>query len=446
MKYENAKDFLPKRLFEELQRYAAGKLLYVPSKADRRPWGESTGYRKFLGRRNAEIRRKFTEGASVDSLADEYFLTPETVKKIVYLKKEKNNMELYEILRLYSDKEPVRVETLSERTWGSAPEQYLFEAAVTYPDKKIVLRVFCYCFATPERIAQGAGMIDAYAGMGYTFPKIVPNVNGKLTHRVEYNGYDCVVYAYEWGDGERMDEMEGSSGRLPCYDELLEIGAKAASLRLDGELCSCMALFDPVTACGANEDYTAEYVACDLKELVMREYPSLAGKYKEIARLFSENRDALRPMWGDLPSSLFFGDTWGVFVDGDGRLAYVTNFEDGGHEANLGYLFRLAICLADSETGGDTTNSCEETYDEALLKERIEAFCRNVKYIAQRYRFSDEEIAAAPYLWRNMLLGNHYYWELGDFAGGDAGRLSDFFDFLKGRFEADEIDFASIMR
>ena len=446
MKYENAKDLLPKELFEELVRHAAGKLLYVPSQSGRRPWGESTGYRRQLGRRNAEIRRKFTEGASIDSLADEYFLTPETVKKIVYLKKEKTTMELNEIFNLYSDEEPLSVETLRERTWSSGPEQYIYEAALTYPDRKIVLRVFCYCFATPERIAQGARMIDAYREMGYDFPKIVPNVNGDLTHREKYNGYDCVVYAYEWADGVRMAEREGPSGRLPCYDELLMIGAKAATLHLDGEESSCMALFEPVTACGAYEDYTAEYVMCDLKELITREYPSLADKYAKIARLFSENRDVLRPMWSTLPSSLFFGDHWGVFVDGDGRLAYVTDFEDGGRETNLGYLFRLALYLADSETGDDAANACEEMYDEALLKRGTEAFCRNVKYIAQRYRFSDEEIAAAQYLWRNMLFGNHYYWELGSFAEGDAERLSDFFDFLEKRFKADEIDFASLMR
>ena len=89
MKYENARDILPEALFAELQRYAAGKLLYVPSPSARRPWGFHTGYRRQLDERNGEIRKRYASGISAESLADEYFLTPETVRKIVYQKKEK---------------------------------------------------------------------------------------------------------------------------------------------------------------------------------------------------------------------------------------------------------------------------------------------------------------------------------------------------------------------
>lgn len=39
MKYENAKDVLPKELLEELKKYAAGKLLYVPLGDKKRNWG-----------------------------------------------------------------------------------------------------------------------------------------------------------------------------------------------------------------------------------------------------------------------------------------------------------------------------------------------------------------------------------------------------------------------
>ena len=46
MKYENARDILPDELFKELQRYAAGKLLYVPSPAARIPWGGTDQIRK----------------------------------------------------------------------------------------------------------------------------------------------------------------------------------------------------------------------------------------------------------------------------------------------------------------------------------------------------------------------------------------------------------------
>ena len=440
MKYENAKDLLPKELFEELQRHAAGKLLYVPSQSGRRPWGESTGYRRLLGKRNAEIRRKFTEGASIDSLADEYFLTPETVKKIVYLKKEKNTMELNEIYRLYSNDEPLNANILRERKWLDDPEQYIIEAAVTYPDKKICLRVFCYCFATPERIAQAVRMIDAYRAQGYSCPKIVPNIYGELCRNVKYNGYDCIVYAYEWADGERAAERDGA---LPCFDELLELGAKIASLRLDGDQPNCMTLFDPATACGAYEDYVVDYFCGDLKEQISGDYPSLKDKYAEAARLFSENRDALRPLWKDLPSSLFPADlTWSTFTDGGGNLAYITDLEDGGREPCVDFFVRASLDLQDA----DESNACEEVYDGRMRERRTERFIGNFMRVAGNYDFSDAEIAAAPLIYKIRLIGTLYYWQIADFAAGDPDRLSDFFDYLKTQLTTDEIDFEEIMR
>ena len=36
MKYENAKDVLPEELFEKVQKYASGKLLYFPISGERR--------------------------------------------------------------------------------------------------------------------------------------------------------------------------------------------------------------------------------------------------------------------------------------------------------------------------------------------------------------------------------------------------------------------------
>ena len=66
MKYENAKDVLPKELFDEVQKHAAGRLLYFPIAGKRRPWGERTGIRSLNRMRNEEIRARFRDGVSVD--------------------------------------------------------------------------------------------------------------------------------------------------------------------------------------------------------------------------------------------------------------------------------------------------------------------------------------------------------------------------------------------
>ncbi|HIV18851.1 MAG TPA: hypothetical protein IAC82_06065 [Candidatus Merdivicinus intestinigallinarum] len=84
MKYRNASDILPDQLLRELQKYAPGEILYVPSPQKRKPWGQGSGARVFYAQRNEEIRRKFFQGAKLDQLAEEYSLSPETIRKIVY--------------------------------------------------------------------------------------------------------------------------------------------------------------------------------------------------------------------------------------------------------------------------------------------------------------------------------------------------------------------------
>lgn len=92
MKYENGKDIFPERLLKQIQKYAAGKLVYIPS-AEKKDWGENTGYRNYLLKRNHDMRLKFRNGVTIGQLADEYSLSYETIRKIVYSKKELFVME-----------------------------------------------------------------------------------------------------------------------------------------------------------------------------------------------------------------------------------------------------------------------------------------------------------------------------------------------------------------
>ncbi|WP_178075086.1 CD3324 family protein [Paenibacillus albus] len=95
MKYENASDLIPEELLREIQKYAAGKLLYIPSGDEKRAWGEASGYRDQLQRRNRMIQNKYAHGLTVSELADEYFLSLDSIKKIIYLKKYNNGHVTY---------------------------------------------------------------------------------------------------------------------------------------------------------------------------------------------------------------------------------------------------------------------------------------------------------------------------------------------------------------
>jgi len=84
VKYKNAAEILPPELLKELQQYASGELIYVPSNETRKKWGEGSGARQFYATRNEEIRQLYFNGTDVDTLAEKYALSIDTIRKIVF--------------------------------------------------------------------------------------------------------------------------------------------------------------------------------------------------------------------------------------------------------------------------------------------------------------------------------------------------------------------------
>lgn len=113
MKYENARDVLPQELFEEVQKYASGKLLYFPVAGQRCLWGTKSGNRFRNEQRNQEIRELYRNGFSHDQLSERYYLAPESIRNIIYSKKG-TKMNLDEIFKLYEDAPPLAM----EKTFG----------------------------------------------------------------------------------------------------------------------------------------------------------------------------------------------------------------------------------------------------------------------------------------------------------------------------------------
>ena len=84
MKYKKASDILPDELLREVQQYIDGESLYIPKGKKRKKWGEDSGGRRFFLQRNEEIRFKFFHKVPIEELAEEYSLSYETIRKIIY--------------------------------------------------------------------------------------------------------------------------------------------------------------------------------------------------------------------------------------------------------------------------------------------------------------------------------------------------------------------------
>lgn len=84
MNYKNGKVILPPDLLKKLQEYVQGEIIYVPKSDKRRSgWGENCGTKEMILKRNREIYEGYKNGAKIYELALGYYLSEDSIKKIV---------------------------------------------------------------------------------------------------------------------------------------------------------------------------------------------------------------------------------------------------------------------------------------------------------------------------------------------------------------------------
>lgn len=84
MRYASAQDILPAGLLEELQQYIDGAYLYIPRREENRlAWGDRTRSKAETAARNQLIFQRFQAGEPPSRLAEAFFLTEKTVRRII---------------------------------------------------------------------------------------------------------------------------------------------------------------------------------------------------------------------------------------------------------------------------------------------------------------------------------------------------------------------------
>jgi len=84
MKYSNAYNVLPSDIVKVIQEFVDGEYLYIPRKEEKqKKWGEQSGSRDTLKKRNAEIHLKYIKGAEILDLAQQYYLSDKSIRRII---------------------------------------------------------------------------------------------------------------------------------------------------------------------------------------------------------------------------------------------------------------------------------------------------------------------------------------------------------------------------
>ena len=85
MGYVNADEILPGDLVREIQRYVDGKVLYIPRKDENLlSWGEKSGAKDRLAKRNKEIVSRYYSGVTIAELGIMYFLSEKRIQGIIH--------------------------------------------------------------------------------------------------------------------------------------------------------------------------------------------------------------------------------------------------------------------------------------------------------------------------------------------------------------------------
>ncbi len=95
MKYMKAQNVLPEELVKMIQEYMSGDYLYIPRKdGEHKAWGEKSGTKHLLKSRNNEIYQKYRNGSKAEALAEEYFLSEQSIRRIIREEKSMDQNEL----------------------------------------------------------------------------------------------------------------------------------------------------------------------------------------------------------------------------------------------------------------------------------------------------------------------------------------------------------------
>ena len=101
--YMKAEQTLPPELLIEIQKYVQGTLIYIPRLPEKKlGWGHKNGARQFLDERDQAIRTAKATGRTIDQLADEYALSADAIRKILYRRKSETSQGNHDVERVAS--------------------------------------------------------------------------------------------------------------------------------------------------------------------------------------------------------------------------------------------------------------------------------------------------------------------------------------------------------
>lgn len=322
---------------------------------------------------------------------------------------------------------------------------------VTVAQIKYVIKIAANGFTTAERIRGWVDMIAEYQKMGYYSPAVLKSLRGNYAETIQFNEKGCVVWEEEYAKYNLRDSLDKAvytraDGIYVYHDEVLAFIAKIAEKHYSNfPYPSGWVRFEPF---GADEttDEVSECVEA-FGELVNEKAPNFLSRWDHIRSLFEENKQKLREIYGNLPTSVFQSDEAGnnLILDDNGHFLGVIDYNLAGKDVVINR-FLSAILFGYSyhqkkaadphllpELNSETQNSVIEIVLDSLRKLR------------RYYTFNEMEAQAAPLLFKYISCIEYTQIEALEKYAHDHDKLQQLFDFMEHELLRDDIDFRGAM-
>ena len=331
-----------------------------------------------------------------------------------------------EIFARFFDGTPVRADVIDTGTGeGDFRNTVLLTTA---EGERFVLKLAVNDFTFSEKIRMWQRTVEEYRALGYYCPRIFSDKGGDFP-TVAYHGHDCVVHGEEFSRFRPLEdraaaEQTESVDRRRYMEDIWSMTAKIAAKKLSyTDYPSAYCLFE--TFCPSDERDEVLENALEWKCYADALPAEFSAQVRRIWGLWTENRESLRPLYGQLPTSVFQADLnpTNLLIDEVGHFRGIYDFNLCGRDVFLNYVMR--------ENLGD-------------FEPEIDRIRQALRIASQHYTFSEAEKAAALPLYR--CLKPLWYTRISDLqeAGEDRARIQLCLDQVEHYLTAD-IDFTSWM-
>lgn len=246
----------------------------------------------------------------------------------------------------------------------------------TLSNQKLVIKLADNLFTNEKSIEMWQRTIDEYNKLGYYCPRILTALD-KSFPRVNYKNHNCITYAEEFS---KYETAHNNDRCKPYLDKVYLMTARVANKQFNyTDIPSGYTLFTPFL--GDEMDEVREN-AEDFYEFSKNLPDKLKKQCERIYRRWMENRRELHEIYFDLPFSVFQADLndSNILIDEKGEFVGLIDFNLAGKDQFLNYLFREIF-----------KGNFEEELNEIL---------RALSVVKLEYKFSKEEIKAAPLIYR----------------------------------------------